>query len=181
MIKRLMRLFKGKKSEIEDTKIDFEIEDLKKGYFLDYDLTTWQIIDFSTYTWDNGVTDFESTLFDGGNKKLFLTYETINKASSMYWEVSIDKIWGEARQKIRADQDLSQETFTFEGKDYHFAGEGSALVKSTKEKYTMVNWLFESSDHKHLVSFNRYDDRFIDAYIGIRITEHQISNITPGK
>jgi len=64
MIKRIMNLFKSKKSEVEDTQIDFEIEDLKKGYFLDYDLKTWQITDFSTYSWDNGVTDFESTLFD---------------------------------------------------------------------------------------------------------------------
>jgi len=180
MIKRIMNLFKSKQSEIEDTQIDFEIEDLKKGYFLDYDLKTWQVNDFSTYTWDNGVNDFESTLFDGKDT-LYLTYETVNNASSIYWEKKIDDIWVAARNKIRANQDMIQETFSFNNKVYHFAAEGSARVKSTKETYTMVNWLFESEDGKHLVSLNKYEDGSIDAYVGIKITNHQISNITPGK
>jgi len=180
MIKRIMSLFKSKPSEVEDTKIDFEIEDLKKGYFLDYDLKTWQITDFSTYSWDNGVTDFESTLFDGKDK-LFLSYETVNDASSLFWENDIDKIWIGARSKIRANQDLTQEKFWFNNILYHYAAEGSAKVKSTKETYTMVNWLFESEDRMHLVSLNKYGDGFIEAYEGIRITKHQISNITPGK
>jgi len=180
MIKRIMNLFKSKKSEVEDTQIDFEIEDLKKGYFLDYDLKTWQITDFSTYSWDNGVTDFESTLFDGKDK-LYLSYETVNDNTSLFWEQDIDKIWVAARNKIRANQDLTQETFTFDNKNYHFAAEGSAKVKSTKETYTLVNWLFESEDRMHLISFNKYGDGFIEAYAGIRITKYQISNITPGK
>jgi hypothetical protein len=180
MIKRIMNLFKSKPSEVKDTKIDFEIEDLQKGYFLDYDLKTWQITDFSTYTWDNGVNDFESTLFDGKDK-LYLSYETVNESSSIFWEEKIDKIWVAARNKIRAEQDLTQNTFTFENKNYHFAAEGSAKVKSTKETYNLVNWLFESEDGQNLVSFNKYGDGFIEAYLGIRITEHQINNITPGK
>lgn len=175
-----MNLFKSKTSEVQDTQIDFEIEDLKKGYFLDYDLKTWQITDFSTYIWDNGVKDFESTLFDGKDK-LFLTYETVDEASSLFWEKKIDDIWIGARSKVRANQDMTQEKFWFNDLLYHFASQGSAKVKSTKETYTLINWLFESEDGKHLVSINKYDDGTIDAYLGLRIAAHQISNITPGK
>ena len=76
---------------------------------------------------------------------------------------------------------MTQEKFWFNDILYHYAAEGSAKVKSTKETYTLENWLFESEDGNSLVSINRYDDGTIDAYIGIRIADHQINNITPGK
>jgi len=180
LFRKIFNIKKASAAEDIDTQIDFEVKDLKKGYFLDYDLKTWQITDFAVYTWDNGIKDYETTLFDG-IEKLYLTYETSNEASSMYWDVKIDMVWKAARQLIRGDKDLSMNTFAYKGQDYHFAGEGSALVRNSKESYGMVNWLFESADTKQLVSINKYDDGFIDAYAGIKLSKHQISNITPGK
>ncbi len=177
IFKRLFGIKKASK-ETDDTKIDYEVQDLKKGYILDYDLGSWEVQDVAVYTWDNGVKDFEYTIFDGKQKQ-YLNYETVGGAISIYWEENINDIWSQARQKIRRGQDIMDDVFQYKGNEYYYSGEASARVKSLTETYDMQNWLFKTDDDDTLISFNKYEDNSMDAYVGKKLSNHAVSNILP--
>ncbi len=177
LFKRLFGIRKAKKGS-EDTQVDFGISDLQKGYILDYDFRSWEVEDVVVYTWDNGVKDYEYNIYDGKEKQ-YLNYETIGEHVSIYWEGNMNEIWADARKKIRKNEDITENEFEYKGNTYYFSGEGSAKVKSSKETYHMQNWLFQNDTDETLISFNKYEDNSMEAYIGKRIKNNEISNILP--
>lgn len=176
LLKRLFGIRKANKST-GDTQVDFEVKDLKKGFILDYDLKSWEVQDVAVYEWDNGVKDYEYTIFDGKEKQ-FLNYESASGNISVYWKSQINEIWGDFRAMIRKGEDITNETFTVGGSEFYFAGEGAARVKSMTETFHMTNWLFQSDDNRY-ISFNKYEDGFLEAYEGIGLSPHAVSNILP--
>lgn len=177
LFKRLFGIRKAKKGS-EDTQIDFDVPDLKKGYILDYDFRSWEVEDVVLYTWDNGVKDYEYNLFDGKEKQ-FLNYETVGQQISIYCEANMNDVWSEARGKIRKSVDITEDEFEYKGNTYYFAGEGSAKVKSSIETYHMQNWLFKNDTDDTLISFNKYEDNSMETYVGKKLKKHEISNILP--
>lgn len=177
LFKRLFGIRKASKGGPE-SKIDLEVKDLQVGYILDYDLKSWEVTDVAVYTWDNGVKDYEYTLFDG-TEKLYLNYEVVDAKLSIYREGKINEIWPEGKVKMRTNKDLINDEVKYKGDTYYFLAEAAAKVKNSSESYFLQNWIFENAAETELISFNLYDDRSMDAYLGMRIPDHAISNILP--
>lgn len=181
MISFFKKLFGAKKTSegvVNDAQIEYSVADIKKGFILDYDLRSWEVKDVAVYTWDNGVKEYEYHIFDG-RQNLFLGYAPSDNTVNIFWEAVMDKVWPQARENIRKEKDLTAMEFEYEGKKYHFAGEGVAMIKNSTEKFEMQNWLFESSDGENIISFNKYEDKTLGVYVGKWLEFHQISNILP--
>lgn len=177
IFKRLFGMRKANK-DTSDTKVDFEVKDLKKGFILDYDLKSWEVKDVSIYKWANGSADNEYTI-NGGDGDLFLNLTNSSGELSIYWQGDLMKIWPEFRAKARAGENVSNETFVYKNKKYYLASNGHAAVKSLKESFNMENWLFQSEDGSSFISFNKYEDDFVEAYEGKALSKHAVSNILP--
>lgn len=178
--KRLFNAAKPVENSATDPQVDFAIGDLKKGFILDYDLHSWEVKEVAVYTWDNGVKEFEYHIFDG-KQNLFLGYAPTDNKVNIFWEAAADIVWPGVRQKLREGKDITGDEFDYEGKKYHFSGEGTAMISNSIEKFEMQNWLFESEDEKNIISFNKYEDQTIGVYVGMWINFHAISNILPRK
>src|SRR5688572_23607437 len=129
MISFFKRLFGKQKAasgqDGNEAKIDHEVKDLKKGYILDYDMRTWEVREVSTYTWDNGVKEYEYDLFDGKDK-YFLGYAPSDDTINIFWEGILENVWSMARAYMRGDSPMMREgTFQYNGNDYHYAAEGT--------------------------------------------------------
>ena len=180
MISLIKRLFgiRNANKDTTDTKIDFDIPDLKKGYIFDYDMSSWEVEDVVVYTWDNGVKDLEFNIFNGKDK-MYLNYEKAGSQVSIFWEAKLNDVWAEARNNIRKKVDISEREFKYKGNTYYFAGEGSAKVSSSTETFHMQNWLFQTDSDDSLVSINKYEDNSMEVYVGKKLKLHEISNILP--
>lgn len=175
LFKRLFGIRKASKGG-EDVKIDNTMKDIKRGYILDYDLKSWEVEDVAVYTWENGVKDYEYTISDGV-KKLYLNYESVDDKLSIYWEGKINEIWAEGKKLMRLGRDMVNQEFKYKGDTWYFVGEGAAKVRSSSETYYVQNWVFENTAETDLISFNLYDDRSMDAYMGKKLPRHAVTNI----
>jgi hypothetical protein len=161
-----------------DDKVDYEVSDLEIGYILDYDFTSWEVQDKAVYTWENGVKDYEFTLFDGKVKR-YLYLEASTGRLSMYEGAKINEIWPAGKSLMRKGANLMDEEIKFKGNTYYFYAEAAAKVRNKSESYMMENWLFLDAAEHEILSFNLYEDRSMDAYIGHYLKPHEISNILP--
>lgn len=178
MRKFFNRLFGSKETETADVKLDFTVADLQKGYILSFDHKNWQVEEVSHYYWDNSIIDQEFTLNDGA-QLIYLNYSKSGNKESIFWAEELHKVWSEARKKLTSAQIAKNDTFNYEGRDYFFASEGTAMITNSKEKFEMENWLFSDSTNEHLVSFNRYEDGSSEVYVGRYLKKFEVSNILP--
>lgn len=173
--KRLFGL--GKSDSAHDPNIDYTVKDLKKGFILEYDFSSWEVRDIAVYTWDNGAKDLEFTITNGTEKK-YLNYVSEDGSLSIYWDAKVKNVRPNARTEIKHHNDLPG-PFTYAGRVYHNAGAGCARVKTLTETYDMENWLFEDEDEELLISFNKYGDGSVDVYVGKHLDQFAVSNILP--
>ena len=89
----------------------------------------------------------------------------------------MNEIWSDGKKAMRLGKDMIDESFKYKGDTFYFVGEGAAKVKNSSETYYLKNWLFENTSEDTLISFNLYDDRSMDAYLGEKLSRHAISNI----
>ncbi len=180
MIAFLKRLFSRVNGNTEERKfkIDLKISDLEIGYILEYELKNWEVTDIMTYTWDNGVSEKEYTIHDG-KTTLYLNYDASQDKASLYWKENLQNVWPLARQKMQRNERMLDDTFQFQGEDFHFASDGSAMLRNSVEKFEMVNWLFMSLDDQKMMSFNKYEDGSMEVYAGKVLPKFAINNILP--
>lgn len=177
VFKRLFGL--GKKSpEGEGPKIDYEINDLEKGFLLDYNLETWEIKDVATYYWSSGSKELEYTLALG-KRKSYLNFSPSNEQLSIYTKVNMQDVWSSARQAMLDNENPTHKSFAYNGKQFRFEGAGEATVENSHETYGVSNWLFMSDDQQEMISFNKYEDQSTDAHAGKKIASYEIDNILP--
>lgn len=169
-------LFSPKDKPKEEPKIDYEVAELKIGFILDYDFTSWIVDDSTTYNWADGSKELEFTI-SSGNKKRYLNSDLKSTNLSMYWDAKIDEVWSAARSKIQNETVDMNDEFHFDNRRFLFFGNGEAEVVNSVESFGMKNWLFECDKQEYLVSFNKYEDNSIEVYVGKRLKKHEVSNI----
>jgi hypothetical protein len=177
----ILSIFKGlfgKKEPKPEPKIDFAIIDLKKGFILEYDFLTWEVKETAIYNWSNGSKELEFEITDGKDQR-YLNYSPEGKKASIYWEEQLNKIWAGAKAKCLNDSIATDDTFNYDNRTFRFFAKGTANVDGSAESYGLQNWLFESDCQEYLVSFNKYEDDSMDAYVGKRLKKHEVSNILP--
>jgi hypothetical protein len=169
-------LFSPKEKPKDEPKIDFKVAEMKDGFLLDYDFTSWIVEDSSTYNWADGSKELEFTITTG-KKKRFLNSNIQSTNLSVYWDAKFDEVWPSGRTKVQNETIDMSDGFHFDNRNFIFFGNGSAEVQASAETYFVKNWLFECDKQEYLVSFNKYEDNSIEVYVGKRLKDHEISNI----
>lgn len=169
-------LFSPKGKPKEEPKIDYEVAEMKVGFLVDYDFTSWIVEDVSTYNWKDGSKELEFTIASG-NKKRFLNSNLQSTNLSVFWEERFENVWSAGRNKIQNETVTMSDSFHFDNRNFLFFGNGEAQVVNSVEAFHMKNWLFECDKQEYLVSFNKYEDNSVEVYVGKRLKKHEVSNI----
>ncbi|NVK65613.1 MAG: DUF4178 domain-containing protein [Flavobacteriales bacterium] len=169
-------LFSSKGKPKDEPKIDYAVAEMRVGFILDYDFTSWIVEEVSTYNWSDGTKELEFTI-SSGSKKRYLNCNQRSENLSVFWEAKFDEVWSLGRSKVQNETIGISDSFHFDNRNFMFYANGEGEIVNSVESFRLKNWLFESEQQDYLVSFNKYEDNSSEVYVGKRLKRHEVSNI----
>lgn len=178
----LFDFLKKKEEEPEYDVTNLSIKDLKTGFFIDYDMKSWQIKEEYKYDWgsDNFSSEYK---LDSGEEVLFLHIEDrgelrISMTKSIKIRTLGDDIIDKTIKKERPPKKLE-----LDGIQYHLhtdnGGYFNDVSAGSEEWEELMSWEYYDDDEKNLLSITQWGERDFDASAGKMIKEFEISNIIP--
>lgn len=167
----------GKKKEV---KIDYGLEEMDRGFMVDYFLKTWQVKKVYHYDWGNNFRSIEY-LLDAGDEECFLAVEDddglICQVSKKLEMREIDP--GLVAQIVQ--QDDAPQQLVHDNKTYYRKSSGQGFCGENDEDEEnwskFVNWFFENGND--FISIDRWGEEEFSAAKGTTVKEIEFSNIIP--
>lgn len=160
---------------------DLELSKLKVGYYLDYDLKTYEVTAYHRYDYGEGYFSDEWEL-TSGREKVYLEREEDDEVEwSLSRKLPMGAIEGDIRQHV-IDHDEPPNQITVKGKVFYLDESGSAYLLPEKdgEKTGFVYWDFIDEEDENFVTLEQWGETEFEASQGFYVEEYQFSNILPG-
>jgi hypothetical protein len=177
-----MDIFKNKQEENDfDPLRDLTLSKMKVGYYLDYDMKTWQVTAYNRYDYGDGYFSDEWEL-TSAREIWFLERE---EDDEVIWTLSkklpLGAIEGNVTKHIIEHEDPPNQ-IVVKGKTYYLDESGSAyLLKDGKGPGVgFVAWDFIDEDDQAFVTIEQWGEEEFEAAEGFYVEEYQFSNILPG-
>ena len=174
--------FKKKKEPAYDV-TNLSIRDLDFDFIFDYDLKSWMVKEVYEYDWGNN--NFSSEFkVDSGDEVAFLSVEDDSEMEiSLTKAIKVREI-DEDIVKILTDTKKAPDQLHFDNEVYYLSSESAGYFrdcgKKTEDWEELFSWEYYSKDEEKIISITQWDERTFDAFAGIVLEPHQISNIIPG-
>lgn len=169
-----------KKDKEEDAKIDYTVDDLKKGFIVDYFLKSWEVKKAFSYDWGNGYYSKEY-LLDAGNESMYLSVEDDDGIACSVWhKIDIFDIDENLANEITRN-DEAPSRIVYDNKTYvrKESSQGYCTEEGTNEENELVNWMYQNKDTKEYISINRWGEEEYDVTKGVYVRAGEFSNILP--
>lgn len=174
-----MGLFSFLKKDKEDVNYDFTLNDLKKGFMLDYFLQTWEVKKVYLYDWGNQCFAREY-LLDSGTETLYLYVEEDDGLDCSVWhKISLDQIQPNLFQAI-VSEDNAPYQISYKNKLYTKteSGQGYSSVEGESGESELVYYSYKNQEGE-LISVNRTGEESFDVSHGHAVSDIEFSNILP--
>jgi hypothetical protein len=177
----LFDIFKDKKDgEDFDPLRDLELSKLKVGYYVDYDLKTWEVTAYNRYDYGEGYSGEEWELTSGREKWYLGREEDDEVVWTLCKKLPIGAIEGNIRQHIIENEDPPNQ-IVVKGKTYYLEESGSAYLheNGTGPGIGFIAWDFIDENDETFVSIEQWGEEEFEAAEGFYVEEYQFSNILP--
>jgi len=174
-------IFGKKEPKLEiDPLHDLTIPNLKKGWVLDYDGKTWEVVAVHRYNWGDGAPTREWEL-RSGRETIFLEYEAgegENFIVSRY--IPIGKIDGNLKTYLTTHED-PPERITCQGVTYYLDEEGGGLFleDSIGPEQEFLFWDFVDDSEDKFITIEQWGETEVEAYEGAYEQGYHFTNILP--
>jgi len=170
---------KDEEKEFDPLK-DLVLSKLQKGWMVDYDMKTWEVIACHKYDWGVGTLTSEWEL-RSANDTIFLEYEAEDGESYLVSrKIPIGKIDGNIKNYMETHED-PPERIVFNGESYYLDEEGGGIFledgKRPGEEFLF--WDYVDDAEEKFVTIEQYSDTEFEAFAGSYVEEYQFSNILP--
>jgi len=160
---------------------DLTLGNMKKGYYVDYDLKTWQVVSANRYDWGSGDLTYEWQL-ESHDDTLFLELEPDDED---YWSICRKQPFQKLDSGIKkqlVDYDNPPETILFELKTYYLDETGGALFykDNAPEEKEVFKWDYADETGKLFLTIEQWGENDYELLVGEKAEEYQFSNILPG-
>ena len=177
----LFDFFKKNKSENYDP-TNMRVSDLKKGFFVDYDMSTWEVKKAYTYDWGDSYFTKEF-LINNTEQELYVCVDDNDSLSlSICKTVKIRHIDEDLPNYI-LQHETPPNKITYEGITYFLdediAGYCHEEGQPEDAWASLINWDYCDKAEKHVLSITQWGEREFEASVGRKLNEYEISNITP--
>jgi hypothetical protein len=169
-------LFKTKKEEEQPIKIDYNVHDLKKGYLLDYNLESWEVLAAYTYRY-KGYSSKEYKI-RSSSETLFLNVSDSNSLLlGLSREANINNIDSGLRSSVAMGQPPTR--ITWDGDTYNLkeSAKGEFADDARSDWASFSSWEYVDAANKKFVYVSKWEDDSIECYVGDYLKEHEISSI----
>ena len=191
----LRGVFAGKTPELDP--LDLSLTDLKKGYLVDYDLKTWQVISHNRYDFD-GDQAHEWELFSGDER----CYLGAEKDDEYVWSVSrkiaFSALGPEVKDHLLQHDDPPQ-AIVYDGTRYSLEESGAGYFfpdsrkrddKSSQEEITfptasrvagdeLIYWDYTDETGEKLLTIEQWGETEFEASVGKTVQAYEFRNILP--
>jgi len=177
----LFDMFKRKPEPADPTR-DLVLSKLKVGYFLDYELDSFEVTAHHRYDiGDDG--EIEEWALDSGKQTYFLErFEDDDVVWSLARKIPIGAIDGDIRGHIHEHDDpperivYKDETYYLEDSD---AGYFYENCKGSGDEF--ISWTYVDDSQKRFVTIEQWGENEFEAAAGDYVAEYQFTNILPGQ
>ena len=180
MLNWLRNLFGGKPEEPAEINVNQTVHDLKRGYILDYDMESWEVVGSYTYRYKTHVA--KEYKIRSGSKTLFLNVSDANSLLlSLSGETNINEVDARLRTSIASEQPIVR--FDWKGETYTLkeTSRGQFTDNRLQDWADFVGYEYVDKDNARFVYISKWEDGSIECYTGKYLKEFEISNILPGK
>lgn len=172
---------KEKKEEVDP--LDIKLTQMKKGYILDYDLSSWEVKEVYNYDWGDHFFSREFKIFNGKDTRYLHVEED-------------DELELELSQKVKPttiDPDLPDyiaqhghppKKINFKGVNYFLESESPGYFNEegkADQWAEFITWNYYDEEEVNTLSIEQWGDREFDASVGKVLKAFEISNIIPAK
>lgn len=178
-----MDFFKDKKEEPDfDPLRDLTLEKLKEGYYLDYDLKTWQVTAYNKYDFGDGLWGEEWELTSGREKVYLERREDDEVEWTLSRKIPIGAIEEEVPRHIR-DFDDPPGQITVKGKTYYLDESGTVYFYpgGRGPRQGFIAWDYIDETGEEFVTIEQWGEDEFEAARGIFVEEYQFTNILPSE
>jgi hypothetical protein len=171
---------KKEKKRGPDPLKDLTLPKIQVGYFVDFDMKTWEVTAYNQYTWGEGDISHEWQL-KSHDDTLFLARESDDED---YWGISrpipFARLGPDIRKHILDYQDPPDE-IVFDGITYHLEefGGGHFFKDGQGPGQEFLSWDYEDEEGEKYLSIEQWGEDDFEASVGEPVEEYQFSNILP--
>ncbi len=173
--------FKKKSDKDElDPLSDLTLAKMRKGYFVDYDLKTWEVISSSYYDWGEGDKSYEWQLKSSDD----IIYLELEVDDEEYWcisrKITTRALGSEIFDSIIEDEDPPEE-IVYENTKFHLDESGGGLyhLDSTGQGRELFKWDYTDNSEKKILTIEQWGESEFEASYGDVVEEYQFTNILP--
>ncbi len=179
----LLNFFSKKKEpEASDSITNLSLSKLKKGYFLDYDLKSWEVKAASYYDW--------------GDEDLSQEWQLVSHDETMYLEREFDdeEYWSVSSKISLTDIDSGlrnhivknddpPDHISFNGVDYTLDEScgGHFYLENGVQGRKILSWNYVDSSGDLYLSIEQWGETEFEASTGKKVMDYQFTNILPGE
>lgn len=150
-----------------------ELGDLQRGYILNYNLHTWEVMYQVQYDWNNGDTDklFRISNSNGEDRLLYIQKEM---GATLGWVE--DKF---SEYKTKKIINLSQEQIEVAGTSYFLEKQtlGKRFSGKSLESTQVIQWFYLDKSQLKSIRVLKFEDESIESYQGHKKAKHEFSSI----
>ncbi len=181
----LKNFFKRNKEEANnnvDPISDTTLKNMNKGWYVDYDTKTWEVVSASYYDWGAGDLSYEWQLTSYDDTIYLEREEDDEDIWSISRKVPLSQLGSNIKTHILEHEDPPNQ-IDFKGKTYYLSESGGGHFYQDKKsaQKNILNWDFEDESGENFLSIEQWGEDDFEASIGHVVFEYQFTNIIPGK
>jgi hypothetical protein len=175
-----IKKFFGKEDE---PKTDLTLFQMKKGYFVDYFMQSWEVKEHAEYDFDGAGIGTEYLIDNGSEKQyLFVMEKGTENEVSLAKSIALNKIDSRIRTNI-IEFDKSPHSFFYEDEEYFLFEASSGHYKQYDEGdddwAQFVMYDYRNKEEDKFVSISRWSETELEAAAGTFVKDYEFSNIIP--
>jgi hypothetical protein len=173
------RKFASRQTDAVDPVSGLTLDRMKTGYYVDYDMKTWQVVSTNRYDWGEGDLTHEWQM-ESHDETLFLELEPDDEN---YWTISRKRSFRDLDPGVRAaitQSDAPPEEIEFEGKQFFLDETGGALFfKDNAPGREVFKWDYADDSGDYFLTIEQWGETEYELSVGKKAEEYQFSNILP--
>ncbi len=174
-------IFGKKKKKDDSVRLDdLVLSNLKVGWFLDYDMKTWEVEAYNYYDWGGGSITKE-WLLKSTDDSIYLARDDDDEVEwSVNRQIKVQRLGPGIIEHIAKHDDPPGE-ITYEGTVYYLEeGSGGHFHKGgTGPGQKFLSWDFEDDAGTKFLAIEQWGEKDFEASTGISVEEWQFDNILP--
>lgn len=172
--------FKKEEPSGPDVTKDLVLTNMKVGWMVDYDMKTWEVTAYNTYSWGEDDLSHEWQL-RCGDDLVYLELESDDEDDwSLNRKVAFSRLGAGIKEHILENDDPPDE-IVFDGATYYLEemGGGHFLKGGQEPGKPLLRWSYEDEEGERYLGIEQWGEDDFEASTGQPVEEYQFENILP--